>query len=42
MSAGILAGGAPRRLLEEAGGHGRHLWFFLVLSEWMQATGVRP
>lgn len=41
VSAGILAEGAPQRLLDGAGGHGRHLWFFLVLSEWMAATGVR-
>jgi len=39
---GILAAGAPERLLEAAGGHGRHLWFFLLLSEWMDATGARP
>jgi asparagine synthase (glutamine-hydrolysing) len=39
---GILAPGAPERLLTGAGGHGRHLWFFLCLSEWMAATGARP
>ncbi|MEN8152364.1 MAG: asparagine synthase C-terminal domain-containing protein, partial [Planctomycetota bacterium] len=42
VSAGILAPGAPERLLAGAGGHGRHLWFFLLLSEWMDATGARP
>ncbi len=41
VSARILDEGAPQRLLDGAGGHGRHLWFFLVLSEWMAATGVR-
>ena len=39
---GILRAGAPERLLDAAGGHGRHLWFFLLLSEWMSATGARP
>jgi asparagine synthase (glutamine-hydrolysing) len=42
VTEGILAPGAAERLLAEAGGHGRHLWFFLLLSEWMAATGVRP
>jgi asparagine synthase (glutamine-hydrolysing) len=42
VPAGILAPGAPERLLEAAGGHGRHLWFFLLLSEWMDGTGARP
>lgn len=37
----ILAKDAPERLLDAAGGHGRHLWFFLVLSEWMAATDAR-
>ena len=41
VPAGILAPGAPERLLATAGGHGRHLWFFLLLSEWMEATGIR-
>jgi asparagine synthase (glutamine-hydrolysing) len=39
---GLLDPAAPDRLLEEAGGHGRHLFFFLLLSEWMDATGARP
>jgi asparagine synthase (glutamine-hydrolysing) len=37
---GILAADAPNRLLETAGGHGRHLWLFLLLSEWMEGTGI--
>ena len=41
VSTGILAEGGPKRLIDGADGHGRHLWFFLVLSEWMAATGVR-
>jgi asparagine synthase (glutamine-hydrolysing) len=42
VSAGILAPDAPGDLVAMAGGHGRHLWFFLLLSEWMEAAGVRP
>jgi len=42
VSEGILAPGAPERLLEAAGGHGRHLWFFLLLGDWMAETGARP
>jgi hypothetical protein len=42
VDGGILAPDAPAKLLESAGDHGRHLWFFLLLSEWMAATGIRP
>jgi len=42
VPAGILAPDAPQELIDGAGGHGRHLWFFLILSEWMAATGVSP
>ncbi len=41
VPAGILAPDAPRHLIDGAGGHGRHLWFFLILSEWMESTGAR-
>jgi asparagine synthase (glutamine-hydrolysing) len=39
---GILAPDGPGRIVAGAGGHGRHLWFFLLLSEWLDAAGVRP
>jgi hypothetical protein len=42
VEAGLLAPGAAERLAGTGGGHGRLLWFFLVLSEWMRETGVRP
>ncbi len=42
VAEGLLAPDAPERLVDGAGGHGRHLWFFLILSEWMAATGLRP
>jgi asparagine synthase (glutamine-hydrolysing) len=42
VASGILRPGVTESLLEGAGSHGRHLWLFLVLSEWLDATGVRP
>jgi asparagine synthase (glutamine-hydrolysing) len=40
VTEGLLAADAPERLLDGAGGHGRHLWFFLLLSEWMEGMGM--
>ena len=40
IPAGILAKDAPQKLVTGAGGHGRHLWFFLILSEWMAGAGI--
>lgn len=39
---GILAPGAAETLAAGAGGHGRHLWFFLLLSAWMEAVAAAP